>query len=255
MSSRADRRRAQTRRRRSALLIVAAGAVLAVACAIGLVLLGRGPSAPVSAGPPPTAAPTASATPTADPGVPGWLTWEYTWATLTVEAAGIVDAPITPIRDGELITKEVIDSSGAVSTQEVVKPLDKNDIVWAARPDLSGDYAPYQPWLPYGSALSASAASTSFLYCEDFADGTAICSTIFDVMEPGDIATVRTGSGETLEYELQWKQHVPKGDVSGLEELTVNVAGRLVVVTCNSEGARDDGGAPVDNSILVLQLR
>ncbi len=134
-----------------------------------------------------------------------------------------------------------------------ISPVGKNDIVWKAQPDTR-TYGPYRPWLPYGSALSASAEATTFLYCHDYADGSALCSTIFDVMSIGNVLTIETGSAEQLSYRLESKLIIPKGDVASFEPLRQNIPGRLVIITCYSDGVRDAQGVVIENSVLVLQL-
>ena len=72
-------------------------------------------------------------------------------------------------------------------------------------------------------------------------------------MHVGDSLTIQTES-ETLQYRLVNSWNALKGDVPGIESLSDNVPGRLVIFTCFSEGERDAAGVTAYNSIIVLQL-
>lgn len=159
---------------------------------------------------------------------------------------GFLQKPITELQPGELVKKTYVDAQGQETEFDAVNPATPQTITWDTHVVDGVRY-------PVGGALSASAENTVYLYCHDHRDGSAICSIIFDVLVPGDTVTIETPT-EVLTYAVETSFNLPKGVVANDERLKAVVAGRLVVVTCFSEGNRNASGETTENSAIILQL-
>lgn len=104
-----------------------------------------------------------------------------------------------------------------------------------------------------GCAFTVDAANTCYVYGHDYRDNTAVLSTFYEDMSEGDTVTITTAT-TTITYRLEQKFHHDKSSVTQNEEFTRIVPGRLVVVTCNSEGKRDAFGNTTQNSVLIFQM-
>ncbi|WP_336630641.1 MULTISPECIES: hypothetical protein [unclassified Microbacterium] len=228
-------------------ILVVAAVLLAIVLAVGVWLPPNNP-VPATA----TSAPTMPADPTDAPRAtpesppPAWATWQFTGATLTAAKAGIEHADTHEVRPNEVVTKSSTDASGATTTYDAIEPEDKSAIAWDSQV-IDGIRR------PIGGVLSASAVNTVYLYCHDYRDGTALCSTIADVTRPGDQITIETAR-EVLTYTAVETFDERKGSVAVDSRVTAARPGRLLIITCNSAGERDTAGEPVDNTVLVFQL-
>lgn len=197
-------------------------------------------AAALGATPTPQPSPTSRATP------PAWVDWQFAGATLTAPEAGIDHAEIHELRPNEIVTKTSTDASGTTVTYSAIEPDDKHTIAWDSQV-VDGVRQ------PVGSVLSASAANTVYLYCHDYRDGTALCSTISDVTAPGDEITLETPT-EVLTYAAVETFEERKNEISSDPRVTMAAPGRLLIITCNSAGERDTAGEPTVNTVLVFQL-
>lgn len=209
----------------------------------------------------PLQAPSATPTPTeptptpaasAAPAPLNWQTWSFDWASLTVPKTttpevraqypnAVIDkAAITPLQPDELVSKPYINSAGQTALYEAIEPASKQGITWDTLTESTG------------GVLSAGAENTVYLYCHDYADNTALCSVVFDVLVQGDEIRLETAT-EILTYRLTDRFNVLKGDLSNDPRITTAAAQRLVLITCNSGGQRIDGDT-VENSAMVFEL-
>lgn len=194
----------------------------------------------------PTPAFTPTPTPTPTPTTPGWVNWTFQGATVTVPKAGINNVGISELQPNELVQKTYLNAAGSEVTYEAVEPSSKMGVTWDTTV-VDGVRS------PVGSVLSASAANTVYLYCHDYADGTALCSNIYDVTTSGDVMTVQTPT-EVLAYVAQESFTLRKGELPNDPRVTAVGAGRLLVITCNSGGERNALGETMENSVIVFQL-
>ena len=200
--------------------------------------------------PTPTAAPTPSDSPTPTPSPSpvsqAWTDWTFAGATMSVPKLGIAQAAITELQPNELVQKTYVNDAGEEGVYTAIDPAGKQTITWDTRVVDGVRY-------PVGSALTASAANTVYLYCHDYSDDSAICSTIYDVLVPGDTLVVETPT-EVLTYTVQESFSLRKGELPNDARITAVGAGRLVVITCNSGGERNADGETMQNSAIVFQL-
>ena len=207
---------------------------------------------PTAAPSTPAVSPTPTPMPTETVAPLDWHSWSFDWATLTVPktttpevraqhpAAVIEQAAITPLQPSELVQKPYVNSAGQTALYEAIEPATKQSITWDTLTASTG------------GVLSAAAENTVYLYCHDYADNTALCSVVFDVLVVGDEIQLETAT-EVLTYRLTERFNVLKGDLSNDTRITAAVADRLILITCNSGGQRIDGDT-VENSAMVFEL-
>jgi hypothetical protein len=186
----------------------------------------------------PTATPTATPTPTPSPtpSQPSWTDWRFEGAAFSVPAAGLEAIPIHQLDPAtELVEK---DGYVAVHPRDNT-PEDLWKIAWD--PDM------------VGCTFTPAAANTCYIYGHDYQDGSAVFSYIYEKMGVGDTATITTPVG-AVTYALEQKFNHDKHSITQSEEFKRVVPGRLVVVTCYSDGNRDQNGNTTQNSVLIFQM-
>ena len=104
-----------------------------------------------------------------------------------------------------------------------------------------------------GGVLSASATNTTYLYGHSSV-GPAVFNDIRQ-MQPGAIAIITTGSGETLTYVMSEPVFtVSKAELSSDARVTEPKAGRVLFISCNRPDGYDPDSATVENVVAALQL-
>lgn len=164
----------------------------------------------------------------------------------SLKGVKINQVPINEVEPSEFVQKEIENKQREAALYDAIEPSDPYEIVWNSRV-VDGVRQ------PVGSALTASAENTNYFYCHDHHDETAVCSTIYDELRPGDVLIVETPT-ETLTYKLVQSGIEWKGEVPSNEELKRAVAGRLVLFTCFSGGELSSQGGTLQNSVLIFEL-
>lgn len=257
------------RRRRQRWVSRILGVIVVVLCVLGFGLIAHyylpqwsgsspvtvAPTPAVSVHPTPTPSATTTRTPSPTPtasSAPRWEDWTFTWATLSVANpdAKMQQVPIHQRLPEEYVANRTItNSQGQEVLAPSIDPIDKHSIT-LDRYEENGTY------YPVGCALSATSANTCYAYCHSYRDKTAVCSFVYDALQPGDQITIETAT-EVLTYALQEKFDVFQGDVSHNQSLGEIVPGRFVLFTCLTDGGgevRNDAGEPIVNGAMVFQL-
>lgn len=211
------------------------------------------PTPTKSVTPTPTPVPTPTPTPTLT--LPAWDDWTFQGAQLTVPSTNIEGAPdatkingaaITELQPSELVQKAYVNAQGNEASYEAIEPAGKQTLTWDT---TIVDGVRY----PVGSVLSGSSVNTVYVYCHDYADETALCSTVYDVTNRGDTVTIETPT-EVMTFTAQEKFNLRKGELPNDPRVTAVNPGRLVLITCNSGGERNALGETMENSVIVFQL-
>lgn len=104
-----------------------------------------------------------------------------------------------------------------------------------------------------GGILSASATNTTYLYGHS-----SVEAAVFNdvrLMQPGAMAVIVNGSGETLTYVMTEPTFtVNKSELSSDTRVTEPKAGRLVLVSCYRPDSYDPDSATIENVVAILQL-
>lgn len=104
-----------------------------------------------------------------------------------------------------------------------------------------------------GGILSASATNTTYLYGHSSVEA-AVFNDI-RLMQPGAMAVIVNGSGETLTYVMTEPTFtVNKSELSSDTRVTEPKAGRLVLVSCYRPDGYDPESATTENVVAILQL-
>lgn len=175
------------------------------------------------------------------------MPWQFTCATLTIPAIGIVNHPITPVSqgDGQYQMDTRLDQDGNLKTYPAIVPGKASEVDWYA-----GNQA-------VGGILSAEAQNTNGIWGHSSPNpGDDAIFTRVPTLQPGDEAIVDTCNGEHLVYVVQQPSiEVAKGSLMDHPEFQMQKAGRLVLVTCYTGGEYTQDGHAKENSLVVLQLR
>lgn len=203
-----------------------------------------GPSSVVTVAPAPPAE-EAEETP------PLWAQWQYVGATLTYLPAGIDHAGITPPQSDWL--SPVLDGNGSQQLDSNGQPawfindaFPKDQFVWYAIQDPQGY------WYPYGSALSNTSELPIVLYCHDYWDGSSVCSSLYDVLQVGDILTIESGN-EVVQCLYSEGQIVDKGTLAGSSIVQGLSNDSCLIVTCWSQGPRNAEGTTTQYTVMAFK--
>ncbi len=107
--------------------------------------------------------------------------------------------------------------------------------------------------IPFGSQPGTDATGTVYLTGHSSSSTTAVFTDLYK-LKTGDPISVSTRNGD-VSYEVQKVVMLDKNDWSDSPYANEQVAGRLLLITCNHEpGSVKKNGSAVENALVVAQL-
>lgn len=169
--------------------------------------------------------------------------WKFEGAWLTIPCLGIERMDITEYTKADLVTEQVWspDKQGYVKVPDMIVPRTPETIAWYSS-------------LKQKSILSVEATNTVYLFLHSIYGADGIFNEIPKLTPKSDCEVIIETPTERLTFTVAKKSfEVDKDKLKSAKGYTEAVEGRLLIVTCYTEGAYVDGHA-TKNAVSTLQL-
>jgi len=224
--------------------VLACGGALVVAAALAAVTFATGRGSGSFASPPPPVVTPVPTAPAATPWdlVPGAVPTRVVISTLGVDAAVVTYTVEQAQKATDTLTGEPCYRDGVITC---INPPTAADVYWQ-QGGIAG--------VAYGAMAGTDAQSNIYLVAHAGEPSMrAVFSDLYQ-LSAGDVVDVATVNG-TLTYTVTDVITVDKGAYTSVPEVTTQVPGRLLLVTCNhAPGADLRGGISLQNVVVVAQL-